>query len=429
MFRFSTLISMIGLLGLTLVACTAAGMPTAEPTAAAATQVAPATEVVTQPTDTTPPTAAPEATDEPVVEPTAEPSPTAEPTAAVLCPDVTRPAVVVIVGPGYEAIDPQSGERCPLPLPENLFNLQAAADSLYFIDSDPEAASSAVARLGNNGEIEPLENTRVDSAVNTLLGFAVAADESRLAWAEAQAQTDPGEAGLPASLWIGDGSGDNAVAVFEDIAGGRFNVVRPVRFSADGQTLFFTWEPDGLGGSWAAFNGRYDDLWRVPAVGGEPQKVFDCTDAGLFLCLGDFRDDGTLATIDTDRVIHVLGPDGAELVSIPTAGDYAGYPTFNPAGDLFYSVADIDETSEGMPPPEPGTIYRVAPPYSGEPVMVATGEGLLLSAMRDIFLNGETVVVNSASGEQWGTALLNATTGEVTPVEPWPNAYPAAIWR
>lgn len=424
MFRLFTLFALIALLGLALVACSGAGTPATEPTTAPATQAPPTTE--------------PAATDAPAPEPTAvvataAPEPTAEPTAepatAALCPDLPRPALVLTTGSGYEAHNPQSGERCPLPLPEGAAYLQAADDLIYFVLSDYNAGSSVVSRMGGDNIVEPLESTRVTDDVHYMLRLAVTPDESRLAWTRMQVQEDPNTTGLLGSLWIGTGDGGAPVTVFEDLIGGQLKIVSPIRFSGDGQTLFFTWEPTGLGGMWAAFNGRYNDLWRVPVTGGEPQKIFACEDAGLFLCLGDFRDDGTLAYIDADRTIHVVGPDGAELAAIPTAGDYAGYPTFNPTGDLFYSVADLDETSESLPLPEPGTVYRVAPPYSGEPVVAASGDGLLLSAMRDVFLDDEQVVVSSAIDEQWGTALLSTTTGETTPVEPWPNAYPAAIWR
>jgi hypothetical protein len=38
------------------------------------------------------------------------------------------------------------------------------------------------------------------------------------------------------------------------------------------------------------------------------------------------------------------------------------------------------------------------------------------------------VAVSASEGDQWGMGLLDAT-GAVTRLEPWPNAYLAAIWR
>ena len=388
---------------------------------------------------TQPPVAA-QPTAEPQVQPTAETRPTAEPQVqpaaevlpspapAVLCPDLPRPALIVNNGPAFEAVDAASGTRCDLGLPSATAYPQATGEAVYFVLFDHDAGSSAVYRSGASGPAEPLESTRVTNDVHYLLRFALSADGRQLAWAQMQPAEDPNATELPASLWIGDAGGGAATAVFENVPGGQMRIVSPIRFSADGQTLFFTWEPVGLGGMWASFNGRYDNLYRVPAGGGEPLKVFDCADADLFLCLGDFRDDGTLAYIDTGKTIHVNGPDGAELAAVATASDYAGYPTFSPAGDLFYSEAMVDESEEMMPLPAPGTIYRLDAPYSGTPAVVASGDGLLLSAMRDVFLDGDHVAVNTAEGEQWGLGLMDAA-GAIARIEPFPNAYLAGILR
>src|SRR5690606_811310 len=103
---------------LALAAC--GGADTTAPTATVA--------AVDSPTDAPPDTAttaAPaEPTDAPVTEPTNEPPtaepPTAEPVPATLCPDLPRPALIVSNGPAYEALNPLTGERCSLPLPEGL---------------------------------------------------------------------------------------------------------------------------------------------------------------------------------------------------------------------------------------------------------------------------------------------------------------------
>ena len=392
---------------------TTAAQPTAEGVAATAEPAAPTTE--------------PAAT-EPAAQPTAEPTAELTPTPAVLCPDLARPALIVGDGPAFDAVDPTSGARCRLPLPDGAAYVQPAGDTIYFVQLDNDSGNSVVNRLDGDGSITPLEATRVTNDVHYLLRIAASGDGGRLAWSHMRPQDDPSLTSLLGSLWIGDADGGNAVAILTDVPGVEMRIVAPLRFSANGQTLFFTWEPIGLGGAWSAFNGRYDNLWRVPATGGEPEKVFDCADVGLFLCLGDFRDDGTLAYIDNDLTVHVNGPDGSELAAIPTSGEYAGYPTFSPAGDLYYSEADLVESLETLPLPDPGTVYRVAAPYTAAPEVVASGPGLLLSAMRDVFLDGEQVAVNTSEGDQWGMALLSAA-GEITPIEPWPNAYLTAIWR
>lgn len=382
--------------------------PTTEPPTAESPADVPATEV---PATEVSPTDAP---------------PTAEPAAEILCPEVARPAIMFVSGDGFELQNPLTGDSCPLELPDTIGYPQATAGTLYAVDSDYAAGSSVVSRSTPDG-FTPLEDTRVKNDVHYLLRFAAAEDDSRLAWTRMVPGGDQPDSSLSGSLWIAGADGSQTT-IFEDLDGGQQRIISPIRFSADAQTLFYTWEPIGLGGAWNAFNGRYDNLWRVAAAGGEPEKVFDCADEELFLCLGDFTDEGALAYIDLDRVVHVRGPDGAAQAAIPTSGQYAGYPTFSPDGDLYYSDAELAEPAPGaLPLPEPGTVYRVAAPYDGQPEVVASTSGLLLSALRDPFLDAGHVLASYTVDEQWGAAVLSAA-GDITPLEPFPNAYPAAVW-
>ena len=394
-------------------------------TIAAGTIDAPATTAGPAPT-TTPstPTASVEATTAPTMMPAAIATATAAPT--VLYPEVPRPALVLTTGPGFELHNPLTGERCPLSLPEGIGYLQTAGERLYFTLFDHAAGYTTVARVGPDGVVEPLDATLAEGAIHYNARFAVAADESQMAWTRMSAQDDPNATAFLGSLWVGNPDGGEPVTILEDAPGGELRILDPIRFSSDGTTLFFSWEPIGLGGMWASFNGRSDNLYRVPVTGGEPEKIFDCADMELFLCIGDFLDDGTVTYTDAERSIHVVGPGGVEMATIPTAGDYAGYPTFTPTDDLIYSEAVVP-TEVDTPLPAPGTIYRVAAPYTGAPTVVATANGLLVSYMNRPFLDDDTLVVAYQEGEMWGSALLNMA-GDITPLEPWPNAYLAAVW-
>jgi hypothetical protein len=259
------------------------------------------------------------------VTPTEAPSavPPTEAPAAVLCPEVPRPALLLFTGLGYELHNPRSGERCPVPLAAEVLGPQAVAGGrLYLLQRDPNAAASVISRLNPDGIIEPLAATRAEGDTHYLTQFAVAPDESRLAWSQMRPPADPTTPGLLSTLWIGTpdtaaGDGRDAVVVFADQIGGQYHIATPIRFSADGQTLFFTWQPIGLGGAWASFNGRYDNLYRLPATGGALEKVFDCAERAQLLCIGDFRDDGTLAYVDADQTIRVIGPNASIMVVWP----------------------------------------------------------------------------------------------------------------
>jgi hypothetical protein len=341
---------------------------------------------------------------------------------------VPRPALLLSTGTAYELHNPLSGERCTVPLPgEDLGTEFIAGGRIYFLQRDPEAMTLTVSRLNPDGTIEPIPATQSSGNLSFQVQFAVAPDESRLAWSEVLTPEDPNAPGLTSSLWLAAPDGSAPVAVFEGLVTNEFVVGTPIRFSADGQTLFFTWQPIGLGGMWNAFNGRYDNLYRVSAAGGELEKIFDCGDLDLFLCAGDFQDDGTVAYIDTERVIHVLGPDGAEVGTVPTPDDYVGYPTFSPTGDLFYSTALLPAEGTDVVLPAPGFLYRTTAPYTSDPELVASAEGLLTAFMAQPFLDAAHLVASYAESDMWGSALVG-TNATITPLEPWPNAYLAAVW-
>jgi hypothetical protein len=424
-------LSIILLIAVALVACGRSGDGAAISTVAqtAAPVQLPATEELpTDPPATAAPTAAP-ATDAPTIAPTETSAPTDAPSepVGILCPDVPRPAIITFTGAGYEVSNPLTGARCPISLPwENTGPLQVAGDNIYFVQRDPDASRANVARFGPDGAIEPLAATATGGEVYYFLPYAVAPDGSRVAWGAMRPGDDPTQLGLISSLWIAAPDGGERVAILEDVLGAEQRIAAPLRFSADGATLFFTWQPEGLGGIWTAFNGRYDNLYRVPAAGGEPEKLFDCADHGLFLCLGDFREDGTLAYIDMERVIHVVGGDGAELTTIATSGDYAGYPTFTLDGGLIFYTAELTEDPEATPFPAPGIIHFTQPPYTGAPVVVASADGLLVPSA---FLNSQHLVVGYAGEDGgWGMALLDLAAGGISPLEPWPSAQFAAVW-
>lgn len=415
------------LLALALVACGGAVEP-GQPTIAASATPRPAepTTAATAPPAVATPTVASEATAEATTEPTAEPTATTEPT--TLCPEVPRPALVLSTGASFDLHDPLGGARCVLPIAEDIGPEVVAGDSVYFLQRDIETQTIMVARVGPDGVVETLPGTQVMGDTYYLAQFAVAPDESRLAWSSTEPQSADNPMALMSSMWIGDGDAGNPVVIFEDMTVAENRIATPLRFTTDGQTLYFTWQPIGLGGGWSAFVGRYDNLYRVSAAGGQPQKVFDCTDQQLFLCIGDFRDDGTLAYVDQAHAVRVIGPDGTEVANIATVDDYTGYPTFSPGGDLVYSTAALPADETALFAPAPGAIYRISAPYTGEPEMVASAVGLLTMALPNPFLDDQHLVVSYAEDEMWGSAVLDTTNGTIARLEPWPNTYLAVVW-
>ena len=427
MFRKWLLISYLLVLALVLAACSGSAAPTDSATVESVETEAPVTNPTTALT-TVPPATETQPTAEMATAELTTPETTIEPVAATLCPEVPRPALLLTTGTSFDLHDPLGGARCALPIAEDIGPEVVAGDRVYFFQRDVNAQTIMVARIGPDGVVETLPGTQGAGDTYYLQQFAVAPDESHLAWSSAEPESADNPMALVSTMLIGAADASNPLIVLQGVSVGENRIATPLRFTSDGQTLFFTWQPMGLGGGWSSFVGRYDNLYRVPAAGGGPQKVFDCADEKLFLCIGDFRDDGLLAYVDQARAIHVVGPDGTEVSTISTVDDYAGYPTFSPSGDLVYSTAALPVDSTAVFAPAPGTIYRVPAPYIGEPQMVASAVGLLTVALPSPFLDDQHLVVSYAEGEMWGSAVLDTTTGAITRLEPWPNAYLSAVW-
>jgi hypothetical protein len=253
------------------------------------------------------------------------------------------------------------------------------------------------------------------------LHFVVSPDGQQIAWSTSRA----GESGDPVSdLWLAGTDGEGQVQLLSGWPAVENRFATPVRFSADGETLYFTLQPIGVGGSWIAFNGRYDNLYAIPTSGGQPAEIFQCP-AGSLLCIGDFSGDGEALkfayTDSANKTIHVLAAGGERInqFSFPEA-DYLGYPSFGPGGELALYVATIGEHPDGYPIPQPGTIYLVPPPYDGQPQLVKSDDSV---ATLIGWLDPEQLVYNSIDpGGNWGTAVTNLS-GEAMIWGPGPTQF------
>lgn len=189
-----------------------------------------------------------------------------------------------------------------------------------------------------------------------------------------------------------------------------------MRFSPDGATLFYAMQPDWIPPIWTVVNGRYANLYSVPATGGEPALLFDCNDWQLNLCVGDVAPNGSLLTV-TDPgadTVDILSPDGeiAASLAAPETG-YLGPALFSPAGDLAFTSAKVVE-SEGFPLPRPGVLSVARAPYAGDvQTMYSSDEVTTLVRWID---PTHAVVFTVSSPEQNGMAIVT-TGGEVQPIQ------------
>lgn len=331
-----------------------------------------------------------------------------------LCPDLPRPAIALFVpgaAPGeFLFLDPLSGANCnAVPAGEPMRGFQAAAGALYYtLQPDEQLMVHRLSESDNT--LTPLDFTAA-AFEDALVGynFVVSPDGSQIAWAVV------GEA--VGRLYVAGVDGSDLVTPlpdFENPAEG-FRALTPVRFSADGSTLFYTLQPVGIGGSWIGFNGRYDNLYALRLrTEAPPELIFDCATIGSLLCIGDFSElDGAvnaLAYTNGTEVV-ILNGSGETLNSITLEHDYVGYPTFGPGGDLVFYGADLLEETDGPPTPEMGYLYRVAPPTAPHELLVSD-PGLLYPAE---FLDGATVLVNYVHDNNWGVAIAGLD-GTLTPL-------------
>lgn len=342
-----------------------------------------------------------------------------------LCRQVSRPALLLIDRGDYYITNPVSGESCLFAFPGELPGLiQSGGEALFFHDMDFTAQTAVVKRLAADGEVTTLSFTEIGPPAQ-FLSFVVSPNGRQVAWSGSRVD----ETGQPVSdLWLAGTDGAGQIELLTGVPATGNRLIVPIRFSHDGRQLYYTLQPNGVGGSWIAFNGRYDSLFVIPASGGQPVELFRCP-AGSLLCLGDFSGEGeALRLAYTDpagKAIHVLAAAGQEInhFAFPEA-DFLGYPTFGPGAELAFYTAHIAEHPDGYPIPQPGTLYVVLPPYDGQPEPVKSDDSL---ATLIGWLDSERLVYNSVDpGGNWGTATVNLA-GEATIWGPGPTQFIAIL--
>lgn len=417
--RFGLLLAIM----LLLVACQSTAQPTATLAPTAEPLPTPTTAVVeTATSPTAEPTEAPTA---PPPEPTAEaptPEPTATAPATVFCPEIARPALVLsIPGHNYIVADPATGQSCDLPIQAPLpGTVQVTNEQIYY--QTLEDNNMVVQRLSPDGSVEPLDFTTFDTSKGMFQTFMVSADGKYIFWGWAGAKPDDPSMGISEG-WVAETATGQITAELLDFseAGEIPHALTPARFSEDSSTFFYAHQPIGIGGAWMSFVGRYDSLYSTPSAGGAITTHFECAEQDLFLCIGDFYVlDGQLANLvytdDKAGSVIVLTGDGQAMNTLPSDGNYIGYPTFSPTAELVYYTAELSDESIL---PISATIHRVAPPNAPSEVVVSDPAILL----PDRFLDASRLVVGYAPDESaFGNAIVDVWNGTLEPLSEWPTA-------
>lgn len=305
------------------------------------------------------------------------PTPTLSP--AGLCPEISRPAVLIA---DYEnpssllLVDPNSGAECDVRFDQPPFGRVATANgNIYYPRFDPAAQSVTIWRLGRDGQQTPLDFTTVSMEQFGPLNFVISEDGRRIAWARAAVDFEVEPPLYRNDLWVANIDGSNKIALIEQAENTESRYVEPVRFVDD--TLYYAMQPDGLGGMIFSYSGRYDTIYSLTLDGGPPRLIYACPEEEA-ICLGDVAPDGSALAYAAQGLIQIIAPDGRSINSLtPPATDYIGRAVFGPEGRLAFVSASLSEGSEEeLPRPAPGYISWLAPPYTGQPETLLSGDGI-----------------------------------------------------
>jgi hypothetical protein len=303
-----------------------------------------------------------------------------------LCPEVSRPAMLIgnFDNPsGLILIDPASQVSCDILLLQPPFGrVLTAAGDIYYPVFDPEAETITVWRLSAaDGSQVPLEFTTVSMEQFGPFSFVLSDDGTKIAWGRAEVNPESDPPIYRNDLWVANIDGSDQVTLLEQVENNESRYVELVRFSQDNSTLFYALQPDGIGGMIFNFSGRFDNLYRVSAAGGESELLYDCSTSENLLCIGDISPDGsTLAyTQPAGGAVQVMSSAGSLINTItPPATDYIGPAIFGPTGTLAIISATLaqPEQEDELPRPTPGYISLVEPPYTGQPQTLLSNDGV-----------------------------------------------------
>lgn len=270
--------------------------------------------------------------------------------------------------------------------PHPLGEAQEPLYALAYLDPDPGAPARAY-NFSSAG-VFPL-----DVVQNIYQGFAAyigpAAPQGRLAWETVTA--DASGQGLISQIHVSSPDGSDARVVLEEIHT-EPRVLRVWRWSADGQQLYFSREPSGIGG-YILFSGL-SNLWALNlADGATTELVPDATDR--VICLDDLSADGALLSQHCEPgVIRVRTVASGSSTRIAPPADA---PEFGVLGDARLSP-DGSRVAFALarrnPDDEQGWV-AVSDGLDGGSRLVATSPAADFFQVKQ-WLDGQTLLLQSA---------------------------------
>ncbi len=291
-----------------------------------------------------------------------------------ICPDLPRPAMFFQAKDedGYILRHAASKSECTMQFDPAIGRLLAlTANGIYYSTdvASEESTKQQIIHYASDGTLTRLPLLDADNLYHY---FVISPSGSQIAWSQLKIAkiTEDNHKILVSELYSANADGsevqllhsvDNTAEVKRDTPYIAW-MIRPLRFVDDG-ALLFTVQPDGKGGSWNAYTGRYNNLYRVSLSDGDITLVYECPVDDYSDCIGDISADNAYFVVTKRQVgkVTVFQMDGTAVATYSGPGqDYIGHPTFSPTGDLVFMSADVVEDQITI---EQAYISFVAKPY------------------------------------------------------------------
>lgn len=288
-----------------------------------------------------------------------------------------------------------SRDLCDLYLsPPPIGDPQIAGDSLFWKSYDDENEWIIVWKYdpdyqpGDDGYPQHLflRQTRTNTSIGKsgLFDFVVSVDGQTVVWAYTEPETYEGyETSYLREMYAAATSGPidqrPPVELWNDFIWEpetESNIVRPLSISSDGEMVYYSLEPVGLGGQWPEPLGRSTSLYSISTWWyGTPTPHFDC--GNDYWCISDFSDELDLLVSVQEGTIQIFElSSGNLLAQVPAPEDYPTVRQAMISSDGVIVFLGVVEGGFGDPPENVG-IFTLQPPYQGEPLLVLHDPGLL----------------------------------------------------
>lgn len=288
-----------------------------------------------------PPTAISQPTATATLPPTASPA-----DLSLSCLELPRPALISKkIGQDEMSVftiwHPDTNATCDISLPFAGANIiETSGNTIYFHQWSEETGANFI-RYQADGSINtfPLPDVTTFTILPDALG-------QRIAWNKIE--IDEETELLTSTIYVTDLAAEQTTELISINNQAEVDqktpyiawILRPVRFLED--SLLYTIDPSGKGGSWNAYTGKYSNLFQIPLAGGEATTIYECPENDHSDCIGDIspdnqwlaitnRDEKQIAVVALDGTIHQTYTSGGE--------DYVGQPHFNEAEQLLFLSA------------------------------------------------------------------------------------------